>query len=58
MHRLYNVLDTWRERASNVKGKPIPGGHFMAEEKSEILLPEFKAFLDGADRATHGTCGF
>src|SRR5713226_9148763 len=27
MHRLFNVLDTWRERASNGNGKPLPGGH-------------------------------
>jgi haloacetate dehalogenase len=45
MHRLYNVLDTWRERASNVNGRPIPSGHFIAEEKPEILLEELKNFL-------------
>jgi haloacetate dehalogenase len=45
MHRLYNVLDTWRERASNVKGRPLPSGHFIAEEKPEILLEELKNFL-------------
>lgn len=45
MHRLYNVLDTWRERASSVTGKPIPSGHFVAEEIPDILLPELKNFL-------------
>src|SRR5437879_11364237 len=35
MHRLYNVLDTWRERASNVSGRAVPSGHFIAEEIPE-----------------------
>jgi haloacetate dehalogenase len=45
MHRLYNVLDTWRERASNVSGKPVPSGHFIAEEIPDVLLAELKTFL-------------
>jgi haloacetate dehalogenase len=45
MHRLYDVLDTWRERASNVNGKPVPSGHFIAEEVPEILLAELQNFL-------------
>jgi haloacetate dehalogenase len=43
--RLYNVLDTWRERASNVSGRDIPSGHFIAEEKPEMLLAELNKFL-------------
>ena len=45
MHRLYNVLDTWKERASNASGKPVPSGHFIAEEIPEILLAELRTFL-------------
>jgi haloacetate dehalogenase len=45
MHRLYNVLDTWRERASNVSGKPVPSGHFIAEEIPDVLLAELNSFL-------------
>ena len=45
MHRLYNVLDTWKERASNVNGKPVPSGHFIAEEIPDILLAELNKFL-------------
>ncbi len=45
MHPLFNVLDTWRERASNVSGKPLAGGHFLAEEIPEALEPELKKFL-------------
>ena len=43
--RMYDVLDTWRERAANVSGKQIPSGHFIPEEKPEILLEELKNFL-------------
>jgi haloacetate dehalogenase len=45
MHRLYNVLDTWKERASNVSGKPLPSSHFIAEEIPEMLLAALANFL-------------
>jgi haloacetate dehalogenase len=45
MHRLYNVLDTWKERASIVSGKPVPSGHFIAEEIPDVLLAELNKFL-------------
>jgi haloacetate dehalogenase len=45
MHRLYNVLDTWKERASNVTGKPLPSSHFIAEEIPAMLLSELGNFL-------------
>jgi haloacetate dehalogenase len=47
MHRLYDVLATWRERASNVSGKPLPGGHFLPEELPAETLAELRAFLRG-----------
>jgi len=43
--KLYNVLDTWRERASNVTGKEVPSGHFIAEEIPDVLLTELNTFL-------------
>jgi haloacetate dehalogenase len=43
--RLYNVLDTWKERASNVSGKEMPSGHFIAEEVPDLLLAELNRFL-------------
>jgi haloacetate dehalogenase len=43
--KLYNVLDTWKERASNVIGKQVPSGHFIAEEIPDILLAELNNFL-------------
>jgi haloacetate dehalogenase len=45
MNRIYNVLDTWRERASNVSGKPLPSSHFIPEEVPEMLLSELGNFL-------------
>jgi haloacetate dehalogenase len=43
--KLYNVLDTWRERASNVTGREVPSGHFIAEEIPDVLLTELNAFF-------------
>jgi len=43
--KLYNVLDVWRERGSNVSGRELPTGHFIAEEKPEMLLEELNKFL-------------
>ena len=43
--RFYDVLAVWRERASNVSGKEMPTGHFIAEEKPELLLEELNKFL-------------
>ena len=45
MHRQYDVLSTWKERASNVDGKAVPSGHFIAEQIPEILLAELGKFL-------------
>lgn len=35
MHRLYDLLDCWRERASDVHGRALDCGHYLAEEKPE-----------------------
>jgi haloacetate dehalogenase len=32
MQRCYDVLETWRERAVNVRGRALPSGHFLPEE--------------------------
>lgn len=45
MHPLYDVLATWRERASDVRGKALPGGHWLPEELPEQVLAELTAFL-------------
>jgi haloacetate dehalogenase len=45
MHRLFDVAATWMERASNVTGKAIPAGHFLAEERPKEVLEEITKFL-------------
>jgi len=45
MHRLFDVTSTWRERAVNVQGKALPGGHFLPEESPDETLAELRAFL-------------
>lgn len=47
MGRLYDVLATWRERASNVTGKGLPGGHSLQEDSPEETLAELQTFLKG-----------
>ena len=45
MDRLYDVLAIWRERARNVTGKGMPGGHNMQEGAPNEVLAELQAFL-------------
>ena len=35
MHRLYDLLDCWRERAADVRGEALDCGHYLPEEKPE-----------------------
>jgi haloacetate dehalogenase len=43
-HR-YDVLETWRERADNVSGGVIPGGHFLPEEAPNETYSALQEFL-------------
>jgi haloacetate dehalogenase len=45
MHRLFDVLATWRERASDVRGKALPGNHFLPEELPDQTYAELRGFL-------------
>ena len=40
-----DMLTTWRERASDVHGRPIDCGHFLAEEAPDETIKELLAFL-------------
>ena len=44
-HRLYNVLQTWQERAIQARGKAMPTGHFLPEQMPEELIQEITTFL-------------
>lgn len=48
MHPLFDVLATWREKASRVTGLALPCAHFVAEEAPEALLAELLPFLEQA----------
>jgi len=43
--RQFDVLATWRERANNVSGKGLPGGHTLQESAPEETLAEIRAFI-------------
>jgi haloacetate dehalogenase len=45
--RLYDVLAVWRERATNVSGKPLNCSHWIPEELPNETLTELKTFLAG-----------
>lgn len=50
MQALYNVLETWRERAKDVRGKAMESGHFLAEEAPGAVLRELVGFLQEGER--------
>lgn len=45
MDKIFDVLETWKEKATDVSGKSLPCGHFVAEEAHELLLDELLEFL-------------
>jgi haloacetate dehalogenase len=45
--RQFDVLAAWRERATQVSGKALPGGHFLPEELPDEVLEDLRAFLHG-----------
>ena len=45
MHRLFDVLETWRARAPGAQGKALPAGHWLPEECPEELTAALSEFL-------------
>ena len=43
--KLYDVLDTWREKATDVHGRALACGHTLQEEAPDDTLRELLAFL-------------
>lgn len=43
--RQFDVLAIWRERANNLRGKGLPGGHTLQESAPEATLAEIRAFI-------------
>lgn len=40
------MLETWRERAQDVRGRGLDCGHFVPEEKPDELTEVLLAFFD------------
>jgi haloacetate dehalogenase len=49
VHRCFRPLDEWRRLAPDVRGGPLPCGHFIAEEAPDQLLAEVLPFLTSGD---------
>lgn len=47
VHRLFDPLAEWRAVADDVRGRPLPCGHYLAEEAPDSTLAELEAFLAG-----------
>ena len=45
VHRCFRPLDEWRRVATDVRGAPLPCGHYIAEEAPGALLAEAIPFL-------------
>jgi haloacetate dehalogenase len=45
VHRTYDVLQTWREKAVDVTGRPLDCGHFLPEERPEEICGELTKFF-------------
>jgi haloacetate dehalogenase len=45
VHRCFRPLDDWRAVASDVRGEPLPGGHYLAEELPDLTAERLLAFL-------------
>ena len=45
MGRIYDVLATWKERASDVRGKELPGGHNLPDISPKEVTAELQSFF-------------
>ena len=45
VHRCFRPLDEWRRVADDVRGEPLPCGHYIPEEAPEALLAQALPFL-------------
>ena len=45
VHRLFRPLDDWAQVATDVQGRALPSGHYLAEEAPDQTTAEFLAFF-------------
>ncbi|MEZ5667470.1 MAG: alpha/beta hydrolase [Alphaproteobacteria bacterium] len=43
--RCFDPLAAWRERADRVSGRALPGGHYLPEERPELVTAALAAFF-------------
>ncbi len=55
VERLYDPLDVWRRYASDVRGRALATGHFLAEERPEETAEELISFLEAQGDARHAS---
>ncbi len=48
IERCFDALALWRERAADVRGEALPGGHYLAEELPEMVAERLVEFMKGA----------
>lgn len=46
VHRCFQPLEEWREVADDVRGEPLPCGHYIPEEAPDALLARALPFLE------------
>ena len=46
VEKLYEVLEVWSEYARNVRGRTLPCGHYLPEERPGELVGELVSFLE------------
>ena len=47
VHRLFDPIADWKKVASDVHGRALPSGHYLAEEVPDDTLTELLAFFAG-----------
>jgi len=45
IERCFKPLDEWKRVADDVRGKPLPAGHYIPEEVPELLIDELEKFF-------------
>ncbi len=48
VHRYFDPVNDWRTVATDVRGRALPSGHYLAEEVPEDTLRELRQFFVGA----------
>jgi haloacetate dehalogenase len=41
----FKSMDEWRRVAEDVRGKPLPAGHYLPEEIPDLVTEELERFL-------------